>query len=134
MQELLRPAIGLVLAVSAAPAAAHDPELSGKVETTEVAVRLGAETVSVPHEEGRVEVSFAPAFGSVRARLAFAGGPVPRAARLRLPMRGGHLDVGFRVHGGRLISTRALSKLVDGTVLELDEPGRTHRLVLRDRR
>lgn len=116
----------------AAPSGAHEAERTRPVETSEAVVDLGASPVVVLHEGHRIELAFVPAFGAVRASLTSDVRLAPRSIRLRVPLSNqGHLAIGFRAHGGGLISTKPLSKIPPGTILEFAERNRVHRLRLR---
>lgn len=116
--------------LSGTSAAAHKVERASAID--EVRVELSREPIRIPHHAGHLEVSFRPAFGSMRAELAFHGqSAVP--AHLHVPLSNGSLlNVDFRGRSGVMRSTQPLAKLVDGTLLDIAERDGVHRLILRD--
>lgn len=114
------------------PATARQTVIGAVTGAVEVVMAPRAAGFVVSHAGGYVEIDFILAVGSVRARLTFVGVPLPDGAHLRLPALGGHLDVSFvRLNAQVLISTRALSAIVDGACLEFEWEGELHRLILR---
>lgn len=116
--------------LSGTSAAAHKVERASSI--SEVRVQFARDPIRIPHHAGHLEVSFRPAFGSMRAELTFHGQSA-QPAHFHVPLSNGSLlNVDFRGRHGAMRSTQPLAKLVDGTLLDITEREGVHRLVLRD--
>ena len=123
----------LLAAVLAFPLPLPAHPVDGPVSTRQVRVDLNAPTVAVFDRGSRLAIDFAPSGGAIRARLTLSGAYRRISARLLVPLaKGDHLDVRFLGTARERLSDPPLSKLVDGSVLELRELEQTHRIVLRD--
>lgn len=122
--------LALASVLAGTSAAAHQVERASLID--EVWVELARGPIIIPHHAGSLEVSFRPAFGSMRAELAFRGqSTLP--AHLHVPLSNGSmLNVDFQSRRGAMRSSQPLAKLVDGTLLDINEERGVHRLVLRD--
>lgn len=112
----------------AAPAEQHrQPEL--------IEVRLSARPIVVLHGSEHLLLDFVPGEGVTRARITLPAHHAPMRIRLLVPLpNGDRLIMRFRGGGPFRISDKALMRLVSGSVLEIEQAGMVHRLVLRDRR
>ena len=123
---LMAMAMTIPLALSAHP-------VNGPVSTRTVQVDLNARTIAIFDRGTRLAIDFVPSGGATRARLTQSGAYRRVSARLLVPSaNGNHVDVRFLGSGRVRLSDPQLSKLVDGSILELHELGQTHRIVLRD--
>ena len=123
----------LIAAAMAIPLPLSAHPVNGPVSTRAVQVDLSAQTVAVFDRGTRLAIDFVPSGGATRARLTQSGAYRRISARLLVPLANGdHLDVRFLGSGRVRLSDPPLSKLVDGSVLELRESEQLHRIVLRD--